>query len=284
MPITLRELCRETRAQLEQADIHNAELVTRTLVKHALDLDDSVLIVDGERELSDSQITTVNDLVEKRLSGMPVSRIMGEREFWGLSFKVNDHVLDPRPDTETIIDVACKYFKDNPPRKILDLGTGSGCLITTLLHIWKDAEGVAVDLSEEALKIAAYNAEKNQVYDRVRFVQGFWCDSIQDSFDLIVANPPYIPTQDIATLSPEVKNHDPFMALDGGEDGFDDFIYIIKSIKKLMHRESLVLIEIGYDQSEKAMRLVKDSNLSVRGVHADMAGIPRVVDISFGEK
>ena len=217
----MQNIYKKTKERLKQAGIDNAGLETRLLLKHVLNVPDMDFIGGVERVVSDKESGQIETLIGRRLKGEPVSRIIGEREFWGLPFKITKDVLDPRADTETIIEIALQKYKNKPPASVLDLGTGSGCILIALLHEWKETRGVGVDISEQALEIARENAKNNNVADRTEFIQNNWGDSIEESFALIVSNPPYIPSREIESLEKEVRNHDPILALDGGKDGFE---------------------------------------------------------------
>ena len=280
----LKELYYETRNALREHGIHNADIEAREFIKYVIDIADIDIIIRSDQPVYSEKVKQLREGLQRRLQGEPVSRIFGEREFWSLPFKVTPDVLDPRPDTETIVDAAIRHFIGNPPEQVLDLGTGSGCLIVSLMTEWPLSHGHAVDISGKALLVASENARTHGVDDRITFVTSDWGESVNGYFDLIVSNPPYISNREIANLPPEVKNYDPILALEGGEDGLDCYRKIILAVKKLLKLNGICLLEVGYDQAEKVSRLVEDSGLFVRGVHPDMAGIPRVVEISFGEK
>ena len=230
--------------------------------------------------ISEAQYCAIMSDVDMRRSGKPLSRIYGRREFWGLEFLISEDTLDPRPDTELIIELALKHFPKDKPLRILDLGTGSGCILISLLSEFKKSIGYGVDLSFGALK----TAKKNDFTNRANFICGSWLDSISGEFDLIVSNPPYIKNQIIPTLSKEVRNHDPILALDGGNDGLKPYKIIFPHLKNLLNRGGIALFEIGYDQEKDVMRLAEESRFMQRSVHLDLAGNPRVVDISSGDK
>ncbi len=234
--------------------------------------------------ISDEQYSNIMSDIEQRLSGKPLSRIYGKREFWGLDFAISKDTLDPRPDSELIIEVALKHFPKSAPLRILDLGTGSGCILISLLSEFKESIGFGVDLSFGATKISKENAQKNHVEERSCFICGSWVDSISGKFDLIVSNPPYIMNQIIPTLSKEVRNHDPILSLDGGDDGLTPYTIIFPQLKKLLNKGGIALFEIGYDQEKDVMRLAEESRFMQRSVHFDLSGNPRVVDISCGDK
>ncbi len=281
---TLKELYIMTRDGLRAVGIDNADLVARDLLKRTLDVSDIDIVSNAEREIYSGKVNELKESLKRRIGGEPVSRIFGEREFWGIPFKITQDVLDPRPDTETIVDAALRRFAGDSPATILDLGTGSGCIVIALLKEWQRSYGVASDISEKVLAVARENAERAEIGKRLEFIRADWGDIINEQFDLIVSNPPYISNPEIPNLPPEVKNYDPILALDGGNDGLDCYRIIVREIKRLLKPGGCALLEIGFSQGEQVTRLVEDSGLSVMALHPDIAGIPRVVEISFGEK
>lgn len=251
------------RQSLHQAGIPHAEREARWLL-------DGVAAENLESALS------------RRIAGEPLSRILGHQEFWGLNFQLSPDTLDPRIDTETLIQAALDRFPGNPPRRILDIGTGTGCILISLLHEWPGATGVATDLSAGALDTARRNAQLNGVADRAEFVQTDWVAGIQGPFDLILSNPPYIPTGVIPNLDENVQNYDPILALDGGMDGLDAYRSILTEIKNLLAPGGLALFEIGYDQAESMPRIVEDSGATPGAIIYDSGGNPRVVECRVG--
>ncbi|MGN7439142.1 MAG: peptide chain release factor N(5)-glutamine methyltransferase, partial [Alcanivorax sp.] len=216
-------------------------------------------------------------------------RIYGYTEFWGLPFKINEHTLDPRPDTELIIELALQRFDQNRDLRILDLGLGSGCILISLLKEFPNALGFGVDVSAQACKTSRENARLNNCEDRIHISCGSWADALKaqnnhQKFDLIVSNPPYIANQVVPTLSQEVQNHDPILSLDGGDDGLDAYKIIFSQIGTLFTEGGIGLFEIGYDQSEDVSRLSKTAGFLLRAVHHDYVRNPRVVEISCGDK
>lgn len=281
--ITLQSLYRDALARLKRAGCDTPGLDARIFMKHALSLTDAQLIAGEDRSLNESEAEAVESMIARRLSGEPVSRIIGRREFWGMDFIVTPDVLDPRADTETIVQAAVEKLRRTPPHAIVDLGTGSGCLLIALLKEFPLARGTGSDISESALAVARMNAERHNVADRARFVHSRWFDSVDGKFDLIVSNPPYIPNPDIESLAIEVRNHDPILALAGGEDGYDAYRAIIKEIKSHANPGALCYFEVGFDQGENVARLAGESDLSVNRIIPDIAGIPRAVEISCGD-
>jgi len=227
--------------------------------------------------------------LEQHKQGLPLSRIYSEREFWGMSFKLSDSTLDPRSDTETLIDAVIKRYPDKEQSlRILDLGTGSGCILLALLSEFPNAQGVGVDLSNEAVVTAKCNAQENRLMDRSCFVRGNWAESIEERFDLIVSNPPYIQNQIIQNLDESVKKHDPILALDGGEDGLQEYKKIFSDLFRLLNKGGRAFFEIGFDQEESVTRLSKESRFLVQSTYADLAGHIRVLELvpenSSGDK
>lgn len=284
MSVNLRTLYDEARSRLRRAGIDNPALDARTLVRAALGVTDAELITGPDIIIPGEQSARLESFLRRREEGEPVSRILGSREFWGLDFLVTPAVLDPRPDTETLIESVLTTLSPRPPATILDLGTGSGCIIITLLRAFPQAKGVAVDLSEQALDVARMNAQRLGVTDRLTLIKGSWFENVTGQFDLIVSNPPYIPRPDIESLAREVRNHDPILALAGGEDGYDAYKAIIGGLKNFAAPGAYCFLEIGINQGENVARLAEDSNLSVCRIILDIAGIPRTVEIYCGDK
>lgn len=223
--------------------------------------------------------------VARRALGEPVAQIVGSKGFWTLDLAVTRDVLCPRPDTETIIDALLRYRPHtDAPLRMLDLGTGSGCLILSALCEYANATGDAVDKSEAALAIARTNAERVSlrnapVKSRVEFFSGDWCEALPDDrqYDVILSNPPYIPTHEIDTLAIDVKAFEPMLALDGGEDGLNCYRTLAKQIQTRMVNEAIALIEVGAGQAGDVAAIMKQSGLDVVNTENDLAGIARVV-------
>jgi release factor glutamine methyltransferase len=220
--------------------------------------------------------------VARRLAGEPVSRIIGIREFYGRSFRIDASTLDPRPDTETLVEAALGLVDREAPLDILDLGTGSGCILVTLLAELPRASGAGVDVSLPALERAQANAQVHGIGDRARFIAGDWLEAVEGSFDLVVANPPYLSAADMAALSPEVRDHDPRAALDGGPDGLSAYRRIVPGLRKALRPGGFALFEVGPDQAEAVSRLLAEAGLDMgEGQHLwrDLAGRTRVVGV-----
>ena len=284
--LMVKGLLHQLRTRFADAGLETPALDVRILARHFLGLSDADLIT-GQGAPTPSQLDALEDAVQRRLAGEPVSRILGFREFWGMNFKVTPDTLDPRPDTERLVEMVLESMKDRPPHRILDLGTGTGCILLALLKEFPGATGMGVDINPGAVDVSRENMENNGLSGRAAFHVSNWTDSLPDPdemFDLIVSNPPYIPESDIESLDPEVRNHDPILALAGGVDGLDAYKIIIMKIKKHLAPGGLCFFEIGQNQDRDLVRLVEESGLVVHRIGADYAGILRVVEIGHGDK
>lgn len=217
--------------------------------------------------------------VARRVQHEPVSRILGHREFWGLDLAIDPSVLDPRADTETLVEALIDTMaeKSDAPLRILDLGTGSGALLCALLANFSLAFGVGIDLSVKACAIAARNLDALGLSSRGKIVCGDWTKALNGSFDVIVSNPPYIAREEIATLDPDVREYDPMLALDGGDDGYAAYRTIIPALPSLLARDGVAVFELGIGQAKAVGDLLETAGLSVMGVKYDIAGIERAV-------
>jgi release factor glutamine methyltransferase len=226
-------------------------------------------------EAAAGDAAVLDSFVARRLAGEPVDRITGSRGFWTLDLAVEPAVLSPRADTETIVRAALDRL--GPARRILDLGTGSGAILLALLAELPEARGVGVDVSPEALAVARRNADLSGLAARAAFLEGGWDAALGQRFDLVVSNPPYIPTGDIAGLDPEVRDHDPHLALDGGADGLDAYREILPLLPRLLTEDGSAVLEIGFGQGEDVARLSAEAGLTVLEIRPDLGGVPRAV-------
>lgn len=247
---------------------------SRALLAHALDIPADRLILEADREVSDDEMATYEALLHRRLEHEPVSRIIGRRVFWGRDFKISPQVLDPRPETETLIVEA---LAGTPASRLLDLGTGSGIIAVSLLAEWSGAEAVATDISSEALAIAAHNAATHGVAARLTLTEASWFEGIAGVFDLIVSNPPYIAADEMAGLAPEVRDHDPEIALTPGGDGLDAYRSITAGAAGQLSAGGRLLVEIGPTQAQAVVEMMRAHGLEDVTVLTDMDGRDRVV-------
>jgi release factor glutamine methyltransferase len=242
--------------RLAAAGIPSPALDARLLLMAATGLTHEALIGAPERLFAESAARRLDDLAGRRLAREPLSRILGEREFYGRPFNIGPASLDPRPDTETLVERALAFARTRPaPVDILDLGTGSGAILVTLLAELPGARGTGIDVSEAALDVARANARRHGVGARAQFLAADWCDGVIGRFDLIISNPPYIPSGDIPRLEPEVRDHDPVLALDGGTDGLDAYRAIAARAGPLLAPGGLVALEIGVGQHDAVAEL-----------------------------
>lgn len=275
------------RVRLKEAGIQNPALDARLLVQAACKLSDIEMVAHGDRRVGQMEAFRIARFIARRIMGEPVSRILGKREFWGMEFTVTPDTLDPRPDTETLVEAALGWARgQSRPLRILDLGTGSGCILIALLSELPDATGVGVDLSAGAVHAAHVNATRHNVADRVEFRQGSWFEplSVGESFDLIVSNPPYIAESEVESLSLEVRNHDPRRALTDEKDGFEAYKVIYPQLRNWLKKDGKAYFEMGYTQSVHMARLIADAGATLEKIIKDLAGHDRVVAVSIANE
>lgn len=249
---TVSDILAEARHRLADAGIADPATDARLLVAGLLKLSPTEMLTRAGTPLAPQEADTIRDAITRRLAREPVHRILGEREFYGLPLSLSPGTLEPRPDTEILVDTMLPYLRDLAKADgrihILDLGTGTGAICLALLSECPEASGVGSDISADALGTARSNAERNQLQDRFEAVQSNWFENIQGFFHAIVSNPPYIASNVIHNLAPEVTKFDPAAALDGGPDGLDAYRAIAKDAAKFMKPEGILGLEIGYDQ------------------------------------
>lgn len=267
-----------------EAGIETPELDARLLICHAAGLTHEAYIARARDELAPEVAARLGAAIERRVQREPVSRIVGAREFYGRSFLVDPHALDPRPDTESLIEAALDLVESRGwrerPLKLLDLGTGTGCILITLLAELPQARGVGTDISGAALALAAANARRLGVAGRASFLAADWLDAIGTEFDLILANPPYLASGEIALLSREVASFDPRLALDGGPDGLDAYRRIAARAGEVLAQGGRLLVEIGATQADSVAGILRGAGLKVdadQGIRPDLGGRPRSV-------
>jgi release factor glutamine methyltransferase len=273
---------RDVAALLSAAGLESAELDARLLVGAALGLDLTALIAAARRTLTVDEAARLDRLVQRRLAREPVARILGAKEFWSLPLKLSAATLVPRPDTETVVELALQLLAEtqHPDRKlrILDIGTGSGAILLALLAERPGAIGIGCDISLAALLTARRNAVDLALASRAFFVKCNYAAAFTGQFDLIVSNPPYIPSRDIARLDPEVREHDPHLALDGGPDGLDAYRALIPEAVRLLASGGALVVEAGRDQLTDITGLMSGAGLTtITEPRADLGGIPRAV-------
>ena len=279
---TVEAARRALTTRFRAGSIESAELDARTLIGAVLGLDLTQLIAAGGRLLAADESLRVEDFARRRCRGEPVARIIGSREFWGLLLQLSPATLVPRADTETVVELAleCLRAQTRPDRglRIADIGTGSGAILLALLSELPNGYGVGTDISEAALQTARSNAANLGLADRAGFVACCYGAALSDGFDLIVSNPPYIRSAEIAELATEVRDHDPLNALDGGTDGLDVYRAIIPQSAALLANRGALVVEVGRTQSGHVGRIMKAAGLTLDvPAKRDLAGIDRAI-------
>lgn len=279
---TYRELYEEGRRILEQAGLPDAALDARFLLEEVCGTNLQTLLVFPEKKVTEEEVNQYRAFVQRRKDREPTAMILGEWDFMGLTFHLNKSTLIPEQDTEVLVETALEELKrrgpGEAPLRILDLCTGSGCILLSLLHELRNAGGLGTDLSEEALEAARENAVRLGLQERAAFRQGDLWEPVGDErFDLIVSNPPYVPTDVIPTLEPEVRCGEPYAALDGGEDGLVFYRRILKEAAGHLKPSGIIIVESGFDEAAQIAALMQDQKL--RGIRTvkDYGGLDRVV-------
>ncbi len=268
-----QELYRMGKDRLTEAKVPEAELDARLLLEEVCGTDRNDLLVHGDKEVPPEQCDRYVEYIQRRQKREPLQQITGYQEFMGLRFKVTPDVLIPRQDTETLVEEVMRYLHDG--MHLLDMCTGSGCILLSLLKYSNDCEGTGCDISEKALKVAEENAEMLSL--NASFVQSNLFENISGKYEFIVSNPPYIPTGVIPTLMEEVRDYEPVSALDGREDGLYFYREIVEKAGEYLYPGGMLFFEIGYDQAEKVSSLMREAGYQEVTVCKDLAGLDRVV-------
>ena len=267
------------------AGIDDADVDARVLAGHALHLDRARLVSQSDRVLEAREVNAISGLAARRLKREPVSRILGRKEFWSLALAITSDVLVPRPETETVVEGALDFVVRNGLRmeklRILDIGTGSGALLVALLNELPNATGIGTDISRAALEAAQINVAQFGFESRSSLIACDMAAGVQGQFDLVVSNPPYIARGQIASLAPEVRDYDPMMALDGGDDGLTAYRSISADAKRILAQGGRLFVEIGAGQEPAVRELFTNAGLVVGIARNDLAGTPRVLGAGF---
>lgn len=263
--------------RLKAAGIDQPRREGRLLLAHALGLDPAAVMGHPEYPVPDRDGFLA--LVEQRARGVPMAHILGRREFWSLDFRVTPDTLDPRPDSETLVEAALAALarRRGDALSVLDLGTGTGCLLLAVLSELPHAEGTGVDLSQAAAAVARENARRLGLDARSRFVVGDWAAALQGRFDLILSNPPYIPKGEIVALQREVAQFEPRLALDGGPDGLNAYRRLATELRHLLQPDGVAVLEVGAGQWRPVAGMMQDAGLAVGAPRPDLAGVERCV-------
>lgn len=293
--MTYKEACEKGSAILEKAGVPEAVLDARLLLEHVSGTDRNFLLAHGDSVVEPEKQTQFFTLVEKRSGRIPLQQLTGVQYFMGLEFQLDENVLIPRQDTEILVEEVLRYLHDG--MRVLDMCTGSGCILISLLRYTNNCRGLGVDISPKALKVAQENAmrllgeadgseadsmELKLTKDRVCFVESDLFEKVEGTFDVIVSNPPYIPSGEIGELMPEVRDHEPRIALDGSEDGLCFYRRIIGDCKAHLAGGGMLFFEIGYDQGEAVSKLMEQAGFLEVQVVKDYSGLDRVVSGTLG--
>ncbi len=278
MSLTLLQAWQGAKARLEAAGITGPVIDARLLVEAAADATRADIVTDPYRALSPEQEARLEDYVSRRARREPVSHILGRKGFWKIMLSVTKDVLTPRPDTEVIVDEVLKAFPEGMAFQMLDLGVGSGAILLSVLAERPAAKGLGIDISEDALAVARDNAANLGLARQVALLRGDWTAGLGDaSFDLVVSNPPYIATKVIETLDPEVRDHEPRLALDGGPDGLDAYRLLAPETLRVLKPGGVFAVEIGYDQKDAVEALFRDAGAAEVRTVLDLGNRDRVV-------
>lgn len=276
MNATVGEFLAEGAGRLAAAGVPDPRREARLLLAHVLGVDPIAVTGYPERPVADG--AAYDRLIARRADREPLSHLTGRREFWSLDLEVTPATLDPRPDSETVVEAALAAFPDPGARiNILDLGTGTGCLLLALLHERPQATGLGVDIEDPAIAVARRNADRLGLGGRARFMVGAWGAALVGSFDLVVSNPPYIPSAEIGGLQREIARFEPRRALDGGADGLAAYRALAADVARLLLPGGVAVIEFGAEQGGTVVRILEDAGLDPAGFTADLAGRDRCV-------
>lgn len=284
---TLGALLAGVRRSLSEAGFDDSGLESRLLVEHFTGRDRKDAIVSPEQMVGEAEVAAVEAALARRLAGEPVYRIIGEREFYGLPLRLSRETLEPRPDTETLVDLALPAARNCVAKKgfcrILDLGTGTGAIALALLSVLPGAVALGVDISADALAMAKANADMNGCGARFTTLWSDWLNEVEGEFDLIVSNPPYIPTSDVATLDHSVREYDPFCALDGGEDGLTFYRLTAGKVRQFLAYDGMIAVETGFNQKRETVQIFENHGFMLADSAHDLGGRDRALLFTLAE-
>ncbi len=272
---------RQAVQQLQAAGVENPLLDARLLLQHAMGWDDAQYVAQSDAPLAANAQQNYQAMIARRAGREPLSHITGTRGFWRDAFIISADVLDPRPDSETLIEAMLDLRPErNAPYRIVDFGTGSGCLLLSLLREYPQATGLGVDCSEAALAVARANAKALNLQQRAEFICANWGETLTECYDMVISNPPYIGEQEIAQLAPEVKEHEPFLALCGGMDGLAAYHTLMPYIARHLAPDGITVMELGAGQADAVSAIALQHGLAINQIRADLAGIERALCIN----
>jgi len=282
-PLTIARALDSAAARLARAGIENPRLEARILVGHVLGVAPPAALLAPERKLGADEWAAFRAALDARCERRPIAQITGRREFWSLDFAVTEATLVPRPDSETVVEAALEALPDTAaPARVLDLGTGTGCLLLAVLSERPAATGLGIDIDPKAVKVAECNARRLGLAGRAAFAVGEWGGGLDQRYELILSNPPYIPTPEIETLEPEVAAFEPRRALDGGADGLDAYRAMAVDLARLLAPGGRAVLEIGAGQAESVATTMAKQMLEIEAIRRDLSGLERCLVLRRG--
>ena len=263
--------------KLFDSGIETSSLDSRIILKEVFCFDEKELILNSQLIVPDNKINEVDKILSRRVSGEPVSKIFGKRDFYKSTFLISKDVLDPRPETELIIEIANNFILDKGYKNFIDLGTGSGCIILSILKDNKNLSALGIDISNKAINIAQKNCSNLNLEKQATFLVSNWLSKVSGSYDLIISNPPYIPSKDIDTLLDNVKNYDPLISLDGGDDGLKCYREIAEDINRIISKKGRIILEIGFNQAINVVKIFESKEFMFLDKYNDINGLDRIL-------
>ena len=275
--MNIQTLLNQASKTLKQLSNTSSKLDSEILLSKIIKKNRKYLILNSNEELKKENIKSFNYLVKRRKKGEPIAYLINKKEFWKQNFYINQNVLIPRPDTETLVEETLKLFNVNSKLNMLDIGTGSGCILLSILKERRNFFGTGIDISKKAINVARFNAKMHQLSNRVKFYNSDVDKFLIGKYDLVVSNPPYIKRQDLKYLEVDVKGFEPKLALDGGKDGFSEITKIISKTSMLLKRNGRFVLEIGFGQKKKILSILKQTNFFINKVVKDYGKNDRCV-------
>ena len=275
--MNIQTLLNQASKTLKQLSNTSSKLDSEILLSKIIKKNRKYLILNSNEELKKENIKSFDYLVKRRKTGEPIAYLINKKEFWKQNFYINQNVLIPRPDTETLVEETLKLFDVNSKLNMLDIGTGSGCILLSILKERRNFFGTGIDISKKAINVARFNAKMHQLSNRVKFYNSDVDKFLIGKYDLIVSNPPYIKQQDLKYLEVDVKGFEPKLALDGGKDGFSKITKVISKTSTLLKRNGRFILEIGFGQKKKILSILKQNNFFINKVVKDYGKNDRCV-------
>ena len=275
--MNIQTLLNQASKTLKQLSNTSSKLDSEILLSKIIKKDRKYLILNSNKELKKENIKSFDYLVKRRKKGEPIAYLINKKEFWKQNFYINQNVLIPRPDTETLVEETLKLFNVNSKLNMLDIGTGSGCILLSILKERRNFFGTGIDISKKAINVARFNAKMHQLSNRVKFYNSDVDKFLIGKYDLVVSNPPYIKQQDLKYLEVDVKGFEPKLALDGGKDGFSKITKVISKTSRLLKRNGRFILEIGFGQKKQILNILKQNNFFINKVVKDYGKNDRCV-------